>query len=258
MTLEVIDTGQGISAEEMDRIFDPYFKTKEVGKNTGMGLSVVQGIVKNHEGTITVQSEYGRGTTFTIFFPVVDKPAVIKAETVEEPPTGNESILFVDDEESILFAGRIRSHLKKRILAQGQGGTEFQPADILKYVEDLKPGPNTEIGQKDFFEIASSLERLGYQVEVRLNLVEALELFRANPDQFDLVITDMTMPKMTGDQLVREILRIRPDMPIIISTGFHEKIDQEKAKQVGIRQYIEKPINRSILAKVVREVLDER
>jgi PAS domain S-box-containing protein len=210
VNLKVSDTGHGISAKEMDRIFDPYFTTKEVGKGTGMGLSVVHGIVKSHEGTISVQSEYGQGTTFSIFFPVVEKQAVIETETVEELPTGNERILFVDDEKSILFAGR------------------------------------------------NSLERLGYQVEIRLNPVEALELFRANPDQFDLVITDMTMPKMAGDQLVQEMLKIRPDTPIILNTGFNEKIDEEKAKQIGIRQYIEKPLNRSILAKVVREVLDER
>jgi signal transduction histidine kinase/ActR/RegA family two-component response regulator len=210
VNLNVSDTGQGISAKEMHRIFDPYFTTKDVGKGTGMGLSVVHGIVKSHEGTISVQSEYGKGTTVSIFFPVVEKQAVIETETVEELPTGNERILFVDDEESILNAGRV------------------------------------------------TLERLGYQVEVRPNPVEALELFRINPGQFDLVITDMTMPKMTGDHLVQEILKIRPDMPIFISTGFHEKIDEEKAKQIGIRQYIEKPLNRRILAKVVREVLDER
>jgi PAS domain S-box-containing protein len=210
VNLKVSDTGQGISAREMDRIFDPYFTTKDVGKGTGMGLSVVHGIVKSHEGTISVQSQYGQGTTVSIFFPVAEEPAVIETEPVEDLPTGNERILFVDDEESILYAGRM------------------------------------------------SLERLGYQVEVRLDPVEALELFRANPDQFDLVITDMTMPKMTGDQLVREILKIRPDMPIIISTGFHEKVDEEKARQIGIRQYIEKPLKRRILARVVREVLDDR
>jgi CheY-like chemotaxis protein len=210
VNLEVSDTGQGISAKEMHRIFDPYFTTKDVGKGTGMGLSVVHGIVKSHEGTISVKSEYGQGTTFSIFFPVVEKQAVMETKTVEELPTGNERILFVDDEESILFAGQ------------------------------------------------KSLERLGYQVEVRRNPVEALEVCRANPDQFDLVITDMTMPKMTGDRLVQEIIKIRPDMPIIISTGFHENIDEEKARQVGIRQYIEKPLNRRILAEVVREVLDDR
>jgi nitrogen-specific signal transduction histidine kinase/ActR/RegA family two-component response regulator len=210
VNIKISDTGQGISVEEMDRIFDPYFTTKEVGQGTGMGLSVVHGIVKSHEGSISVESKYGKGTTFSIFFPVVKKQAVIETETVEKLSTGNERILFVDDEKSILSAGQ------------------------------------------------KSLERLGYKIEVNLNPVEALELFRANPDQFDLVITDMTMPKMTGDQLAQEILKIRPDMPIILNTGFNEKIDEEKAKQVGIRQYIEKPLNRTILAKMVRKVLDER
>ena len=210
VNLKVSDTGHGIPAKVMDRIFDPYFTTKEMGKGTGLGLSVVHGIVKSHDGAISVNSVQGEGTTISIFFPVVEQQVAIETETDEELPTGNEKILFVDDEKSILFAGRNR------------------------------------------------LERLGYKVEIRLNPVEALELFRANPDQFDLVITDMTMPKMTGDMLVKEILKIRPDMPIILSTGFNEKIDEEKAKQIGIRQYIEKPLNRRILAKVVRDVLDER
>jgi CheY-like chemotaxis protein len=157
-----------------------------------------------------VKSEYGRGTTFSIFFPVIEKQTAIETEPIKDLPTGNERILLVDDEKSILFTGR------------------------------------------------NLLERLGYQVETRQNPVEALDLFRVDPNQFDLVITDMTMPKMTGDQLVQEILKIRPDVPVILNTGFNEKIDEEKAMQIGIRQYIEKPFNRRILAKAVREVLDER
>jgi len=210
VNLKVSDTGHGISTMEIDRIFDPYFTTKEVGKGTGMGLSVVHGIVKNHEGAISVKSEYGKGTTFSIFFPVIEEQTAIEAESVEKLPTGNERILLVDDEKSILFTGR------------------------------------------------NLLERLGYQVETRQNPIEALNLFRVNSNQFDLVITDMTMPKMTGDQLVQEILKIQPDMPIILNTGFNEKIDEEKAKQIGIRQYIEKPFNMGLLANVVRDVLDEK
>ncbi|MGW8325132.1 MAG: hybrid sensor histidine kinase/response regulator, partial [Desulfobacterales bacterium] len=210
VNLKVSDTGHGISEMEIDRIFDPYFTTKDIGKGTGMGLSVVHGIVKGHEGAISVKSEYGQGTTFSIFFPVIEKQTAIETEPIKDLPTGNERILLVDDEKSILFTGR------------------------------------------------NLLERLGYQVETRQNPVEALDLFRVDPNQFDLVITDMTMPKMTGDQLVQEILKIRPDVPVILNTGFNEKIDEEKAKQIGIRQYIEKPFNRRILANVVREVLDER
>ena len=206
--LTVSDTGQGINPELKDRIFDPYFTTKEVGKGTGMGLSVVHGIVKNCGGTISVESELGKGSTFYIYFPEIEEAAVIETKTVEELPTGNERILFVDDEKSIIYVGRYR------------------------------------------------LERLGYQVETKTNPVEALELFRANPDQFDLVITDMTMPQMTGDHLVEEILKIRPDTPTILCTGFSEKIDKEKAKKIGVTEYVEKPLDKHNFAFKVRKVLD--
>jgi len=210
VNLTVSDTGQGINPEFKDRIFDPYFTTKEVGKGTGMGLSVVHGIVKSHGGAISVDSELRRGTAFSIFFPVVEEEAVIETDTIEELPTGSERILFVDDEESMVYIGRNR------------------------------------------------LERFGYKIEAKTSPVEALKLFRNNADQFDLVITDMTMPQMTGVQLAQKLLEIRPDIPIIICTGFSAKVDGEKAKKIGIRQYIEKPLNRSDLAKLVRKVLDEK
>jgi CheY-like chemotaxis protein len=209
VNLKVSDTGHGISEKEMHRIFDPYFTTKEVGKGTGMGLSVVHGIVKNHEGAISVKSDVGQGATFNIFFPVVEEQAAKEAESIEKLPVGNERILCIDDEKSILFT------------------------------------------------VQNQLQKLGYKVETRQNPMEALDLFRTDPNQFDLVITDMTMPEMTGDQLVLDILKIRPDMPVILSTGFNERIDEEKARQIGIRQYLEKSLNRQILAKVVREMLDE-
>lgn len=206
--LTVSDTGTGIDHEIKDRIFDPYFTTKEVGKGSGIGLSVVHGIVKSHNGAIYVDSKFGKGTTFSILFPATEEEAVIETEAIEKLSTGNERILFVDDEKSMAEIGRRR------------------------------------------------LERLGYQVEAKTNPIEALELFRADPDQFDLVITDMTMPHITGDKLVKEILKIRPDMPTILCTGFSEKIDEEKAKKIGVRQYIEKPFDRGKLSRLVRKVLD--
>ena len=206
--LTVSDTGTGIDHEIKDRIFDPYFTTKEVGKGTGIGLSVVHGIVKSHNGAISVDSKFGEGTTFSILFPVAEEEAVTETEPADKFPTGNERILIVDDEESMVDIGRGR------------------------------------------------LERLGYQVEVRTNPIDALELFRADPDQFDLVITDMTMPHITGDKLVKEILKIRSDIPTILCTGFSEKIEEEKAKEIGIRGYIEKPFDRGTLSRLVRKVLD--
>ena len=206
--LTVRDTGIGIDHEIKDRIFDPYFTTKEVGKGTGIGLSVVHGIVKSHNGTISVDSKFGEGTTFSILFPMAEEEAVTETEPADKFPTGNERILIVDDEESMADIGRGR------------------------------------------------LERLGYQVEVRTNPIDALELFRADPDEFDLVITDMTMPRITGDKLVKDILKIRPDMPTILCTGFSERIDEEKAKEIGIRGYIEKPFDQGTLSRIVRTVLD--
>ena len=102
------------------------------------------------------------------------------------------------------------------------------------------------------------LERLGYEVDAKMSSIEALELFRSKPDQFDLVITDLTMPKMTGDKLVKEILNIRPDIPIILCTGFSEKIDEKKATAIGAADYIEKPVNQHDFAFKVRKVLDEK
>jgi PAS domain S-box-containing protein len=208
VNLAVSDTGHGMPPEEIDRIFDPYFTTKEVGNGSGMGLAVVHGIVMNHDGAIFVDSELGKGTTFNIFFPITEKEPLSKIQIDEDLPTGKERILFIDDEETMVNVGRNR------------------------------------------------LERLGYQVETKTSPVEALELFRANPNQFDLVITDMTMPQLTGDHLVEEILKIRPDIPIILCTGFSEKIDEIKAKAIGAADYIEKPIDKRDFAFKVRKVLD--
>jgi PAS domain S-box-containing protein len=206
--LTVNDTGHGIDPKIKDRIFDPYFTTREVGKGSGMGLAVVHGIVKNHDGAISVDSEVGKGTTFNVLLPIVRREPVPEIIIDEDLPIGKELILFVDDEESIVKMGNQR------------------------------------------------LERLGYKVESTTSPIEALDLFRSKPDQFDLVITDLTMPKMTGDKLVKEILNIRLDMPIIICTGFSEKMDGEKARAVGALGYLEKPHEKRDLAKMVRKVLD--
>ena len=206
--LTVNDTGHGIDPEIKNRIFDPYFTTREVGKGSGMGLAVVHGIVTNHDGAISVDSEVGKGTSFSIFFPISEREPVPEPTVDEDLPTGKERILFVDDEESIVKMGNQR------------------------------------------------LERLGYKVESTTSPIEAVDLFRSKPDQFDLVITDLTMPKMTGDKLVKEILNIRPDVPIIICTGFRKKMDGEKAREIGAAGYLEKPHNKHDLARMVRQVLD--
>jgi len=175
-----------------------------------MGLAVVRSIVKEHNGMITVKSKPGQGTTFSIFFPAVEQDVVMESEPADKLPMGNEKILFLDDEQSIVNIARQR------------------------------------------------LERLGYEVETKMSPIEALELFRSRPDQFDLVITDLTMPEMTGDTLVKEILHIRPDIPVILCTGFSEKIDEKKATTIGAADYIEKPMDQYDFAFKVRKVLDKK
>jgi PAS domain S-box-containing protein len=207
--LSVADNGHGMSSDLMDKIFEPYFTTKEQGKGTGLGLAVAYGIIKEHQGAIKVASEEGKGTTFSIYIPLMEAPAEI--ESVDGPAaieTGDEHILLVDDEEPL-------ANLEKQML-----------------------------------------ERLGYKVTSRLNSVDALAAFKAHPSSFDLVISDMSMPNMTGDELAKELKKIKPDLPIIICTGFSERINKEKAELSGINDFIMKPIIRAKLAKKVRNVLD--
>jgi len=207
--LTVSDTGHGMSPEVLNRIFDPFFTTKEKGEGTGMGLSVVHGIIKSLSGTIFVDSEPVKGSTFEVYIPAIESEAVLEPESAVPLPVGTERILFVDDEEL-----------------------------------------QVDLGEQ-------MLKSLGYNVVTKMNSFEALELFRAKPNDFDLVITDMTMPNITGDKLATEFLKIRPKIPIILCTGFSAAIDEDKAKAIGIRAFVYKPILKQDIAKAIRKVLDE-
>ena len=209
LKITISDTGPGIATEIINRIFDPYFTTKEMGKGSGMGLSIVHGIVKNHDGAISVDSKLGKGSIFSLLFPVVDERSKIETEIIDEIPGGKERILFVDDEKSI--------------------------ADMTQ----------------------TMLKRLGYKVEISLNPIQALDLFQSKPDTFDLVITDMTMPQMTGAKLSEKLIKIRSDIPIIICTGHSFLIDEEKAKQLGIACYLMKPVSMSNIAMAIRKIFDK-
>jgi signal transduction histidine kinase/ActR/RegA family two-component response regulator len=206
--LTVSDTGPGIDRKIIDKVFEPFFTTKDVGKGTGMGLSAVHGIVTNYNGTITVESEPGKGTTFKVLFPVSQEKVETEVKAEEPLPTGTEHILFVDDEESF--------------------------ADMGKQL----------------------MERLGYKVTVKLNGNEALEAFRSKPDKFDLVIADYDMPKMTGDVLTKELLNIREDIPVIISTGYGHLITDGEIETKGVKVFIMKPFDMRQIAKTIRDVLD--
>jgi two-component system cell cycle sensor histidine kinase/response regulator CckA len=206
----VSDTGSGMSPEVLGRIFDPFFTTKKVGQGTGMGLSVVHGIVKSHGGAITVESLPGQGTTFNLYLPAIEVESSTPEDSVQLMVTGTEHILFVDDED-------FQTDLGKRILT-----------------------------------------RLGYRVTAKTDSHAAFRLFRQNPDDFDLVITDMTMPAMTGVMLAAKIISILPNIPVIVCTGYSEKIDKETIKNIGIKEIAMKPFAMKDIAEMIRRVLDTK
>lgn len=206
--ITVSDTGSGIPAKNLEKIFEPYFTTKEKGEGTGLGLSVVHGIVKSHNGHITVYSEDGKGTTFHVYLPLITKTSADQPEKAVEPLTGgSEKILIVDDE-----------------------------LPIVKMQQQI-------------------LERLGYAVTGKISSLAALESFQKFPNNFDLLITDMTMPKMTGDKLAEEVKAIRSNIPVILCTGFSEKVHGQGEK-FSIDSFLMKPIDKVTMAKIVRKVLD--
>ncbi|MGZ5498224.1 MAG: hybrid sensor histidine kinase/response regulator [Candidatus Aminicenantales bacterium] len=207
LRLTARDTGPGIPPAVRDRIFEPFFTTKKSGEGSGLGLSVVHGIVESHDGAITVSSEAGKGAEFTILLPRITEPVGAGPENGVDVPKGTERVLFIDDE-----------------ILQSKAMTRL-------------------------------LGHLGYRVSARNDPVEALETFRKDPDAFDLVILDQTMPHMTGGELASAILKIRPAMPIILCTGFSERLSEEQAAALGIRAFVWKPFSLREIALVIRKVL---
>lgn len=209
VSIVITDAGCGIPSEIKDRIFDPFFTTKRPGEGTGLGLSVVHGIIVNHEGAITVSSEKGKGARFEVLLPIIDGSVIFQSgEDIKTVPSGSERILFVDDEEVVVDA-------------------------------------NNRI-----------LKGLGYRVTPAMDSGDALDIFKRNPKDFDLVITDMTMPHMTGAELADELLKIRPEIPIILCTGYSYLVTPEKARDIGIKDFLMKPFSRREIAEAIRSVLD--
>jgi PAS domain S-box-containing protein len=205
--LTVADNGVGMAPRVVDRIFEPFFTTKSQGEGSGMGLSVVLGVVQAHQGGIRVVSQAGQGTCFEILLPVASRAEEREENETPPPPGGSESILLVDDERAIIQMGR------------------------------------------------QMLSKLGYKVTAYQDPLEALERFRQEPRAFDLVITDLTMPKLKGTELAEEMLRIAPDLPLILCTGYGDQITSEQIAQIGIRELLLKPILRESLAVTIRQAL---
>ncbi|MDG4475484.1 ATP-binding protein [Thiovibrio frasassiensis] len=210
LQLMVRDTGCGMDTGLLERIFEPYFTTKEAGKGTGLGLAVTHGIVESHSGHIRVVSTTGLGTTFSIYLPLYKQPPMELKEKSEpqEIPGGTERILVVDDEREI-------GHLLELFLSD-----------------------------------------YGYRITSLSDSLAALAWFQANPQEVDLIITDMSMPHLTGKELAKKILAVQPEIPIILCTGFSEQINAESAKQLGIRAFLLKPFQAQEVAGLVRKVLD--
>ncbi|WP_306549337.1 PAS domain S-box protein [Desulfobulbus sp.] len=208
--LSVADTGPGIPPDIQERIFEPYFTTKDVGQGTGMGLSIVHGIVGDHGGFVTCASEPGSGATFQVFLPIIDGEAPLDAAATEPAVTGRGRILLVDDEKILV-----------------------------------------EMGQ-------AMLERLGYAVTAYTSSLAALAAFQSEPECFDAVLTDQTMPGMTGIDLAGRMLQIRPGLPIILCTGYSSLVDETQAKARGIKGFAMKPLTRKAIAGLLRDVLEGR
>jgi PAS domain S-box-containing protein len=207
--ISVSDSGCGMDKEVLDRIFEPFFTTKKESGGTGLGLSVVHGIVKSHDGAITVRSTPGQGTTFDIFFPRMEDAEVQQPQSPQLPGRERQVILLVDDEQMMV--------------------------DVTGQI----------------------LERLGFAVVAKTNSIDALQAFQEAPDEFDLVITDQVMPNMTGTELAKNLISVRPDIPVILCSGFPENVCLEELKTIGVREFVMKPIGRQEIEAVIHTVLGE-
>jgi PAS domain S-box-containing protein len=211
MHLEISDTGYGMERKTLKRIFEPYFTTKAKGEGTGLGLSMVLGIVKSYHGQITVYSEPGQGTCFHVYLPLIAEVPTPGESILTSPlPTGSERLLVVDDEEAI--------------------------TTMLETI----------------------LTHFGYHPTVSNNSQMALALIEQDPMAFDLLLTDMTMPHLTGFELAQKALAIRADLPVILCTGFSELVNKEQAQALGIRAYLTKPVSVQELSQTMRKVLDAK
>ncbi|WP_319542330.1 response regulator [uncultured Pseudodesulfovibrio sp.] len=205
--LTVADTGPGIDPEVTDRVFDPFFTTKKQGEGTGMGLAMVHGIVKRHDGYLELENRPGHGATFHVFLPKSSEIKLSDADIPADLVFREGRILFVDDEK-----------------------------------------PLTDIGRE-------MLESCGFEVVTRTSSVEALEAFKYKANDFDLIITDQTMPNMTGMEFAREVLKLRPNIPIILCTGFSDAVSYDRLRDIGIGEFIMKPILKHDLMGAISRLL---
>ncbi|HTY11169.1 MAG TPA: PAS domain S-box protein [Bacteroidota bacterium] len=209
--VEVSDTGCGMDAATLARAFEPFFTTKAVGIGTGMGLSVVLGVLQSFGGDVRVESIVGRGTTFRLFFPAVDDPVPeITDEEALKKLSGDETILFVDDEPMLI-------EMTKEILAP-----------------------------------------MGYTVIGITESIEALHFIQQHSSDIDILITDQTMPGISGMELAKETLKIRSDLPVVLCTGFSSELNPERVAAIGIDHILMKPFRANELSGIIRDIIDHQ
>jgi signal transduction histidine kinase/ActR/RegA family two-component response regulator len=206
--LTISDTGHGMDIKTKERIFEPFFTRKEVGSGSGLGLSVVHGIISNYGGAIVVESSPGKGSKFIIYLPKYGEDLLESDKSNKKPLKGEEHILLVDDEPEITFMGK------------------------------------------------KMLENLGYKVSIASNSISALDEFKSNPDKYSLLVTDQSMPNMVGTDLASRMRAIRPDLKVIIITGYSDSLSEEVLSENGISEVILKPMILDDFSKTIRQVLD--
>ena len=211
LQLSISDTGCGIASDMLDRIFEPYFTTKEKERGTGMGLAMVHGIVTRQGGRIEVESTVGEGTTFTIFLPVAGTATRLdQVVSSSELPLGRGHILLVDDE-----------------------------AQVVQVTGEL-------------------LTSLGYTVTGRTSPMAALEVVAEKSQTFDLLLTDLTMPELTGIELARRVRELEPGLPVVLFTGYSDSVPRGEVVAAGIEHYVMKPVSFKELAQVIATTLAPR
>lgn len=207
ITVKISDSGNGMDNETLNSIFDPFFSTKPVDKGTGMGLSVVHGIIHDHDGHIIVTSEKGKGTEFKLMFPMSNEAVIKDSKSHLQSQHGKGHIMVVDDDN-----------------------------DLAGFLKEL-------------------LTQRGYDVELFLDPCKALGAFEESPDKYDLVLTDQTMPILPGHKLAQALLKKRPDLPIILCTGYSDIMDEEKSREMQIRGYLQKPVESNQLVKMINTLI---
>jgi CheY-like chemotaxis protein len=224
----VTDTGRGMDKATLDRIFDPFFTTKPAGHGTGLGLSVVDGIMRSHEGAVSATSQLGRGATFRLYFPVADLTPLAENSLAREiAPPATES-------------RRPRETASPQIEGRGRRVMYIDDEDSLVYL------------------MTRVLQKSGYQVTGFNDAQQALQALRERPQEFDVIVTDLSMPGMSGFNVAQAIREIRADLPVVVTSGYVRPEDRKTAREIGVRDLVLKPDTVEELAGVLARVFENR